>query len=61
MKCFVVHSLSPDLQRAYWLSIGEEFEDQRHHLAFKEHRMSEYGNCQRCGWRPKPQEDSSER
>jgi hypothetical protein len=53
MKCFVIHSMSPALQQAYWRSIGEEFEVRRDGLYFKEHRMSEFGNCQRCGWRPK--------
>lgn len=51
--CWIVKSLSPELQMAYWRSIGEAFEQRGGYLVFKEHRMSEYGNCQRCGWRPK--------
>jgi hypothetical protein len=50
-KCFVVHSMSPHLQREYWRSIGEKFEITEKGLVFAEHKMSEFKNCQRCGWR----------
>lgn len=50
--CFVVHSMSPHIQQAYWRSVGDLFEVTPRHLVWREHRMSEFGNCQRCGWRP---------
>lgn len=52
-KCYVVKSMSTHLQQAYWRSVGEMFHIEGAYLAFPEHKMSEQGNCQRCGYRPK--------
>lgn len=52
-KCYVVKSMSTHLQQAYWRNIGEMFHIEGAYLAFPEHKMSEQGNCQRCGYRPK--------
>jgi hypothetical protein len=53
-KCFVVHSMSALLQREYWRSTGEAFRIGTRGLHFTEHKMSEFGNCQRCGWHAAP-------
>lgn len=53
VKCYVVQSMTTSVQQAYWRGTGEAFVIDGGYLAFAEHKMSEYGNCQRCGYRPR--------
>lgn len=52
-ECWVVKSMSTEVQQAHFREQGDVFKLVDHWLVFEEHMMSAYGNCQRCGWRPK--------